>query len=133
MGLFSWLRTSEKAVDTGLDLVKKGADGIDMLIFTDEEKARFSAETMQLWLKTQEVIKDESSIRSVTRRILAVAIVGEFLLFLLMAGVGFLFNVGWAKYLLMLAQELSGLAMLVAGFYFGYYAVSNVVKQAKKH
>lgn len=132
MGLFSWIKTSEKAVDTGLDLVTTAVKGIDMLVFTDEEKAQMSVETMNLWLEMQDRIAHESSVRSLTRRFIAISIVFTFLFFLIGAGVVFKIDVGWAKYLLGLAEELGDLTLLVAFFYFGSHSVSSILKGIKK-
>jgi hypothetical protein len=132
MSLFSWLRTSEKAVDTGLDLVTTAAKGLDMLVFTDEEKAQMSLSTMKLWLEMQDRTAHESSIRSLTRRFIAISIVFTFLLFLIGAAVVFKIDVGWARYLLGLAEELGDLTLLVAFFYFGSHSVSSILKGMKK-
>ena len=103
-----------------------------MLVFTEEEKAQMSVETMKLWLEMQDRLANESSVRSLTRRYIAVSIVFTFLLFLIGAGVVFKIYVGWAKYLLGLAEELGDLTLLVAFFYFGYYGVSSAIKESKK-
>ena len=71
MGLLSWFTTSEKAVDTGLDLVKSAASGIDVLFFTDEEKSQAAAKTLDMWLAYQKMSQAQGSARSLTRRYLA--------------------------------------------------------------
>lgn len=71
MGLFSWFTTSEKAVDTGLDLLKMGAEGIGNLYFSEEEKSEASAKTLAMWLAYQEMSQAQGSARSLTRRYLA--------------------------------------------------------------
>jgi len=83
MGLFDIFKTSTKAVDVGLDLVKTGAKGIDMLFYTDEEKAQASAGIAKLKFEyaklNVEHVKStlgESSARSISRRIIAWGIIG---------------------------------------------------------
>lgn len=78
MGFFDIFSTSTKAVDTGLDIVKMGARGIDVLFYTDEEKAESSAKTAELKFKWGELAVEsaktsigENSQRSMSRRYLA--------------------------------------------------------------
>jgi hypothetical protein len=75
MGIFG---KSDKAVDTGLDLIKMGAKGIDALWYTDEEKAENKADSAKLkfkWgelaIKSAETTIGENSQRSLSRRYLA--------------------------------------------------------------
>lgn len=125
-GFLKGLFAAPKAIDTGLNIIEKGAEGIGKLIFTDQEKAELSQKTFETWLKVQEVTSSESSIRSVTRRILAVMILGTFLLFLLGAAISWPLIPAWSVFLLSLAKELSNLALAVAVFYFGYYGVKQI-------
>lgn len=129
MGLFDIFKTSTKTVDTALDLAKDASAGIDMMFFTDEEKSKISKEVMEHWLKVQTALKEESSIRSFTRRILAVFFCGSFLLFLTMAAVAFPFIPGYAGYLLQLADKLSTAVTTILIFYFGYYGVTKILEK----
>lgn len=121
LGFLKGIFSAPKAVDAGLDLVKSGVSGIDKLFFTEEEKSDARRNWFKLWLEGQKITASENTTRSVTRRILAVSIVGEFLLFILMAGIAWPWMKGWAMFLLELAQSLGNLVLLVAGFYFGVH------------
>jgi len=134
MGLFSWFTTSEKAVDTGLDLVKDAAAGIDMLWFTDEEKAIASLKVMESVIKFQEAQKDENSVRAKVRRALALLIIGNYLLLInIGAGCGLVGDKVRAEYIFNLANETLGTAVVsVIIFYFGYFGISQILNRVKK-
>ena len=126
MGLLSWLKTSDKVVDTAADLAIKGANGIDALFFTAEEKSVASLKMVELWIETQRVIRDENTARSITRRILAVIIMGFVVLLGLASAVLYNFNIEWATWCLSIIKEYSFLVGAVSVFYFGYYAVKQI-------
>mgnify|MGYP006928349347 CR=1 FL=1 len=134
MGLFSWFTTSEQAVDTGLDLVKKGASGIDMLFFTDEEKSIASSKIMEQVIALHAANSDQNSVRAKVRRILAVGIIGNYLILVNMTAVfGSLGKKDIAEFLFKLANEALGAHVLaVVIFYFGYYGIKSIVNSVKK-
>ena len=133
MGLFSWFTTSEKAVDTGLDLVKDAAAGIDMLWFTDEEKAQASLKVMESVIKFQEAQKDENSVRAKVRRALALMIIGNYLLLINIGAIYGMYgdNVK-AHYIFNLANETLGTPVVsVIIFYFGFFGAQRLMKIKK--
>jgi hypothetical protein len=78
MGILGALFGSKKVVETGADIVKMGAKGIDALFYTDEEKAETVAARAELKLKYAELNLEhvkatlgESTVRSMTRRYMA--------------------------------------------------------------
>jgi hypothetical protein len=133
MGWFSWLKSSDKAVDATIGLVEKGASGIDMLFFTDEEKSIASAKIMDQVIAINQATADENSIRSRTRRMLAKCIVGNYLSLL---NIGVLLKMldehGKATFVFKTANEaLAAHVLTVVIFYFGYYGIKAVVKSVK--
>ena len=64
---------------TASSLAKDISSGVDMLVYTDEEKAIDKAaattKAMDSWLKQVEAMRDSEAFRSVTRRMIAVGIV----------------------------------------------------------
>lgn len=77
-GLFSGLGRIlgiVNANDTAASLAKDISSGVDMLVYTDEEKAIRAGEAFTGWLKMVEMMKGSEQVRSVTRRILAVFII----------------------------------------------------------
>ena len=132
MAWWNIFTTSEKAIDTAANIINGAVSGLDALFFTEEEKAKVSQQTMDTWLKMQAAIADESSVRSITRRRIAQAFIYTFLLFLIVGGILYPFNVEWATHVLGLAKQMTTPVLVILGFYFGYFAISNVVGAAKK-
>jgi len=127
MGIFSFLTTTPKVVDVGLDLAKQAANGIDALFFTAEEKSKASLQAIELWIKTQEIIRDEGSARSITRRVLAVMILSFTLILGLATCAIWPYNAAWAVYLLAVLKEFGFMTGAVTVFYFGYYGFQQIV------
>jgi len=135
MGFWTWFtgaKTAEKALDTIDNLTNKVAGGLDQLFFTDQEKAEISVETMRMHLALIQATQTESSIRSITRRMVAWGIMGTFMWLIIFSGIIWHWDQGWAKYLLELAKQIYELVLMVGFFYFGYFAVSSVVKKVKE-
>jgi hypothetical protein len=147
MGIFS---SSDKAVEGGIDIVKKGMDGFDDLFYTEQEKAATSIARTKLKLKAGEGVlrfvemtHGENSKRSITRRYMAWLIVGSNILltfyYIFVCTVA-VFWTTYNKQLVWLADRIimalkywgTATATVVA-FYFGYYAVSNVVEKWNSH
>ena len=149
MGFLSWMFGTPAAFEKTAETVNKSIDwigkGIDAAWYTDEEKAAdlkaYNKSIRDMILKLQ----DEYMPRSITRRIVAVLVVGNMVLHLNVAiffawlgafrpkmieGV----NV-WDKTLditlQIITQELK-MVMIIVFFYFGYYGVKSVVGEFKK-
>lgn len=123
----SWLKIGDKGMDIADKVISGAIGGIDALIFTDQEKAEFNQKRANLWLKTQEVLANENTAKSITRRILAVMVMASFLFLLLFAVGIYKFDQGWAKFSLDVAGTLSTGFTAIIIFYFGYYAVGNLI------
>ena len=108
------------------------ASGLDKAWFTDQEKAKVSLDTIQLHLKLVETTMNESSIRSITRRILAWLIMGGFLFLVVFAAIVYKFSPEWAAFVFKCAGQTYELVLMVGFFYFGYFAVSSVVSKVKE-
>src|SRR5210317_105571 len=109
MGFWAWFtgaKTAEKALDTVDNLTNKIAGGLDQLFFTDQERAEVSVETIRLHLALIQATQTESSIRSVTRSIVAWGIMGTFMLLIIASGGIWKFDKEWAGFLLSLAQQI---------------------------
>jgi hypothetical protein len=124
-GLF---KAPAKAVDIVGDLASGAVSGIDKLFLTPEEKQDFSREVMKVWLDVQKVTAGESSIRSITRRLLAVSFCVVYLSLLITSCVVWHYNPDYSKQIFNVSQELNTPVLTIIIFYFGYYAVSNVIK-----
>ena len=135
MGFWAWFtgaQTADKALDVGNNLINKVAGGLDQLYFGDEEKAELGLEAMRLHFAFIKSTQEESSIRSVTRRIVAWGIMGTFLMLILFCAGIWKFSPEWAKWVFELAKQMYELVLLVGFFYFGYFSVSSIVKKLKE-
>ena len=131
MGWFSKLIGTDKALTSVDNIVDKGSSILDKAFYTKEEKADFKAKMAGVWLKIQEVIANENTARAITRRILAVMFCGTFLSMLAAGCVIWKFDKEWAEFIFQSAGVLATSVALIIGFYFGYYAVENIVKKFK--
>lgn len=147
IGLFTG---SSTAVDSGLEIVKKGMDGVDSFFYTDQEKAQTSLERAKLKLKAHEgfikfmqLAQGENTKRSITRRIIAWAIIGLniflTLYYVFICSLAVIWTsrneqLVWLAARIIEALKYWGTATAaVVTFYFGYYAVSNVVEKWNAH
>lgn len=137
MGFFSKLFSSSKSVEQTVETVNKGVyNGIDMMFFTDEEKNTMSNEAqgkiLDFHLALAEKVRDESSIRSITRRILAVMIMSVWVLLVLAAAV--LIIIGKKEEfdaIMALLATISSIVLSVVVFYFGPEVISRIITRVK--
>ena len=134
MGWLSTILGAPKIVTTVADTVKSGVGMLDNAFYTKQEKAENAVKMQDVWLKIQQVIVAENSIRSVTRRILSWGIICLFLFLILAACAIWKFDPKWAEYIkdTIIETKLTYLAMIVGFFYFGYWGVSNIIKAKKE-
>ena len=111
-----------KRIDKAMDSAIKG---IDALFFTKEEKAEQSIKVANAQVEYLKTTLSENSARSLTRRYLALAIIGVFLLLVLAAGTVYLIDQEYSRFLFELAKSLNTLVMMVAGFFFGAYMIGS--------
>ena len=73
MGFFSWLSQAPKVTDTACELAKDISSGVDMLFYTDEEKAHAQQKAFDAWLEMTKAL-GPSSARDISRRWIAVMV-----------------------------------------------------------
>ena len=125
-GFIKNLLAAPKALDVATEAVRKGVDGIGKCFFTEQEKAEFTLEAGKMWIRVQEAIANENTIRSMTRRILAVMVIGTFMGLLVSAALVFPWLPEWSAFLLTLAKELGGITMAITAFYFGVQLLRGI-------
>jgi len=124
MGFFDWFTSGPKAAEKVLDA---GIKGLDALVFTDEERAELNKQLGVQWIELQKVLGAESSIRSVTRRVIAFAVVFSFIGLVLGAAAVYPLSPEYAAFLLGVAEGKFGwLVVAVGGFYFGPYMLGRM-------
>jgi len=130
---------SSKSVDTVVETAAKGIyNGLDALMFTDEEKAQYRAEQAKMVNEFALAAYDQNSIRSITRRWLAFMVMGPCIGFMILAavfhGIGLVLAepgqysaaVDYAAFLFQMASNLLPWAGGVLAFYFGGHLVGAI-------
>lgn len=108
------------------------ASGIDKAFYTREEQSDDAKEAWSSWFEWYKNTLDESSVRSITRRILAVMFSTVFLILFLGAAAFYKFDKEYALFLFDLAKEIGPYVGGIMLFYFGYYGIKNVLQTSKK-
>jgi len=133
MSWFSKLLGADKALASADKLINHGAAGIDKLFFTKEEKAEAAQGLFNTWVGLQNIIADESTIRSITRRRLAVMLIGLFVVLMLITAVMIILN--HSNYHIMFSLATSDILLYavvsIIIFYFGPYAISKGISMFK--
>jgi hypothetical protein len=124
MKFFEWITAGPRAAEKVLDA---GISGIDKLVYTEEEKAEARGKMLDSWIKLQETLGEETTVRGVTRRILAVMFCGVYVLLTLVAAVVWPWMKDYANFLWEIANGQYGwITMSVAVFYFGPYVFERM-------
>jgi hypothetical protein len=150
MGILSWMFGTPKAFEKTAETVGKTIDwvgkGIDAAWYTDEEKAADLKEAHKSIREMIIKLQDEYTPRSITRRILAVFVVGTTMLHLTVAIVLAILGAtkpimiaegvnAWDKALDttlgLIGQEVN-ITMIVVFFYFGYYGAVGITNAIRK-
>jgi hypothetical protein len=113
-----------------MDTVKDVRSGIDKIWYTDEEKADYAFKVSEMVLQRAKLALDESSLRSMTRRIISVSVVfiAEFLTVVLVV----LYLTKRSESMINGIWEIlkfwaTPLAIVLA-FYLGYYGLAAIKK-----
>jgi hypothetical protein len=125
MKLFDWLTAGPKAAEKVLD----GAiSGIDKLVYTDEEKADARKEFMEHWLKLQATLGEETTVRGVTRRLLALLVVGTYVGLSVGSVLVWKFDKAYADFIWEVANagQYGYMTLAVVVFYFGPYVFERL-------
>lgn len=131
MGFFKALFGSQETTQRAVALVDDSVRGIGKWIdeqkFTEQEKAEQYLKATESYIEMLKVVQQESTVRSFTRRVLAWAIMGTFLLLNITAAALYRIDVEYAKFIFDLATKtlLGELTIGVAVFYFGVAAIRS--------
>jgi len=134
LGFITSLLGSKKGMDTVSSTLGHVASGLDKLHFSEEEKSDAHMKGFDFYIEYMKTQSDQSSVRSRTRRWLAVGIIGNFLVLLNTSAVLYIVydSKEKASHILELANTLSWAVSAVVIFYFGYYGIKKIVESAKK-
>lgn len=127
MSFFDWFRAGPQAAEKVLDA---GIKGIDALVYTDEEKAGARQKLLDQWIELQKHLGQETTVRSITRRVIAFASTGAYILLILVAAIAYPWWTDYAKFLIDLAEGKFGwIVLTVVGFYFGPPMIQRMSKK----
>jgi hypothetical protein len=133
MGLWNWITgastSANKVVDTACNVVDNAVAGVDKMFYTDEEKAKAKKEMIAQYLEYVQSTLKETSIRSVTRRVVALGVIGVWLFLILVSVAGFfLQETSMVQFILALLDRMTFPVSSVIVFYFGPYMLSYLTK-----
>lgn len=130
-GIISFLSGSKKA----MDMAEKAEDGIiagiDKLWFTAEEKSEASADVIKFVLERARIAASESSIRSMTRRFVALTFCIPFVLVCLFAVVIYHWDKEWAIFSLKVAASWEYIMIAIVIWFFGSYGIGYLLDKKK--
>ena len=134
MSFFGGIFGTVKAVDKGISLIDKTvghiASGLDQVFYTDEEKAANHKELTKSKIQMVKDLQDQFTPRSITRRILAGIVYGNYFLH---ANIWLFASWRGMDGLAVATKELmkfeTQLVLMVTFFYFGYYGVKSILKK----
>ena len=130
--MFNWLRSlfgTQKNMDKVVETASNGIyNGLDKLIYTEEEKADAMAKGRELFVDFVKIAYEENSIRSIARRWLAFMVIAPEMFLFLMSGVIYPFDATYAGHLLTLVQIMAPWSAGILAFYFGPHLLSALKK-----
>jgi len=118
----------DKAYETANNVIDGVKSGLDKAWYTDEEKADTNKALVASQLKFVEMQRDENSVRSRARRVLAFGITAWYLGGLTVTAVVYRFDPVYARFLYETVSKATVAFGLVIGFYFGVHLVRGARK-----
>ena len=119
MSFFSKLLGLDKGLETVDNVANHIATGIDKATFTEQEKSQANLKLVDAQIRFMEAQGDENSVRSKTRRVLAIIIILPPVLYTLASAVLYKIDKDYSEHLLSLVTEWKWEILAVIGFYFG--------------
>ena len=130
MSFFTGIRAlfgSSKTIDTVVETAAKGIyNGIDVLAYTEEEKAQARTKGVELFLKFTDKAYDVNNIRNVTRRWLAFMVVAPMMVCFIGAGIAYFFSNNAADFFFKMFTTLIPWGSGILAFYFGPHLINSV-------
>jgi len=130
-GVISFLTGSSKA----MNMAEKAEDGIiagiDKLWFTAEEKSEASAEVIKFVLERARIAASESSVRSMTRRFVALSFCIPFVTMCLFAVAIYKVDKEWAAFALSVAASWEYIMVAIVIWFFGSYGIGYLIDKKK--
>jgi len=132
VGLLSFLSGVSGVAKSMPKVVTGITGGLDALHFSQEERAGVITEITKTVVDYAKQTINESSIRSMTRRMLALLFCGSFLYLLLFSAMVWTWDVAWAAHTFNCAKQLINPVIAIIIFFFGSYGVGYFLDKKKK-
>lgn len=117
MSFWDWFVSGGKTVEKATQAV---IDAGDKLVFTEEERSDVTERQRELYFKFLELARNETSVKAVTRRILAFLTLMHWFLFMDIAVVLYLTGrTEQAKAVFAITTDMYWIVFAIAAFYFG--------------
>lgn len=133
MGWFGKLFGTDKAVESGINIAEKATTGIlagiDYAFHTDQEKSEEAVQVIKMAIASKTSREDQSSPRSVSRRVLAFMFCSTYLsVFILTIVLACLHQVETVSLIIKIVAifELSWIVLSIIFFYFGGEAIKRI-------
>lgn len=125
MNIFKWFSSGPAAAEKVLDA---GIRGVDAIVYTEEEKADARMKLLDGWVELQKTLGEETSVRGVTRRILAFMYGGAYVVLSLGAVAAWKFDKEYADFMWDVANGTYGtITLTIVAFYFGPYFIQQLI------
>jgi hypothetical protein len=108
------------------------ASGVDKAFYTKEEQSDDARKVYQDYFEWYKTTLEESTVRSITRRILAILFAACYLLLVIASAIAYKFDPEYSSFLWEVSKAIAPVVGGIMLFYFGYYGVKNVVKENNK-
>jgi len=132
MGFFGSDKTEETVVETIQSSLTGIGEFVDESFFTAEEKSKANVQLLHTRLGILEKTADESTVRSISRRVIALSITFTFLFLIVCAAYGTIYEATWVKDMLLILSILENPFLAVISFYFVVEIGNSWILKAKK-
>lgn len=122
MSLWSWITGGSKAAEKAADGIY---NGLDKLVFTDEEKADANRQGFQMWLEYLKATQPQN----VARRLIALVLVGLFAALVVVGVMAWPFSREYASFIF---DVINKLVMTPVTIIIGFYFVKHIAAQFGK-
>jgi hypothetical protein len=128
MKWFSWIKRINPQT-----VINNVSSGLDKLILTDEERLDFNKKLIDANIDFVRLTQNENTIRSITRRYIAILIIVVYLLLILSSVIFYTCGqVAIATFIIGILQDILGTSFIsVIIFFFGSHIVNNVMDKRK--
>jgi hypothetical protein len=120
-----------RAVSTVTDIVQTTKEGLETLTVTSEQREKTIEQTMKAVTDYHNSIVGENTLRSRTRRMIALLFVIEYITLSVGGIIVWRIDPGYSQHIFSVVSSQNSILTMILVFYFGYYAVKNVIKEVR--